>query len=48
MTPVTKLNKAGLNRDAIVVLLCDSTGLPKRTITTVLDALAELKTRYGT
>lgn len=41
-----RLTKLGLNRDAVVVLLRDATGLPKKTIMQVLDGLAELERSY--
>jgi hypothetical protein len=41
-----RLLKSGLNRTAIVVLLHDMSGLSKRDITTVLNNLESLATRY--
>lgn len=41
-----ELQASGLNRKAIVVLLRDATGLGKRDIETVLDALARLRGWY--
>lgn len=45
-TAAVKLAATGLNRKAVVVLLADSTGLAKRTITAVLDGLEDLKQAY--
>ena len=41
-----KLNKSGLNRKAIEVLLHDVTGLARRDIKAVLDALPRLRGWY--
>lgn len=41
-----RLNKSGVNKKAIVVLICDATKLPKKTVTTVLDALPRLRGWY--
>lgn len=43
---VNKLLLSGLNEKAIVVLLRDATGLSKRNITLVLNALAQLREDY--
>jgi hypothetical protein len=43
---VTSLIDSGLNRKAIVVLLRDATGLGKRDIEMVLDALKNLSRDY--
>lgn len=43
---VAKLNASGLNRRAVVVLLRDATGLGKKDIETVLDALPRLRGWY--
>lgn len=37
---------SGLNRDAIVVLLHDETGVPRKQINAVLDGLGALKRNY--
>jgi hypothetical protein len=54
-TAITKISegmqallKSGLNRDAIIVLLHDRTRLPKSTLNTVLNGLAQLKRDYTT
>lgn len=41
-----KLNKSGLNRNAIIVLIHDATKLPKRDIRIVLDSLSRLRGWY--
>lgn len=41
-----KLKASGLNHKAIVALIRDATGLSKRDIDTVLDALARLRGWY--
>ena len=41
-----KLNKSGINRKAIEVLLHDATGLARRDIKVVLDALPRLRGWY--
>lgn len=41
-----KLKASGLNEDAIVVLLHDKTGVPKKTIKAVLDGLRRLRGWY--
>lgn len=41
-----KLNKSGLNKNAIVVLIHAATGIAKRDIITVLDALPRLRGWY--
>lgn len=38
--------RAGVNYEAIVILLSDKTKLPKRTVRKVLDNLNELATTY--
>jgi hypothetical protein len=43
---VAKLNKNGVNREAVVVLMRDYTGLPKKTIVAVLNALPQLERAY--
>lgn len=43
---IDRLLKSGLNRNAVVVLLRDATGVGKRDIMEVLDALASLSKRY--
>ena len=43
-----ELTKTGLNRDAVVVLLAEDTGIGKRTLNKVFDSLNELATRYTT
>ena len=43
-----QLQKSGLNKRAIVVLLQDETNLPMKVITKVLDALPLLAKRYTT
>lgn len=43
---VQALNKSGLNRDAIVILIAAKTSLAKRDIVTVLDALPRLRGWY--
>lgn len=43
---VAKLNQSGLNHRAIVLLLQDSTKLPKRDIEAILTALPRLKGWY--
>lgn len=40
------LQKSGLNRAAIVVLVKDDTGIPKNTINKILNSLADLKRAY--
>ena len=40
------LTKTGLNRRAIILLLQDITGVPKRQIDAVLAAIPQLKTQY--
>lgn len=40
------LKKSGLNKRAVVVLLNDSTGIGKRDIERILDALPQLKKDY--
>ena len=41
-----KLQKSGINREAIVVLIHDMTKLPKRDIGLVLNSLAKMKGWY--
>lgn len=41
-----KLQKSGLNKHAIVVLVCEATKLPKRDVNLVLESLAKLKGWY--
>ncbi len=43
-----ELKKSGLTRNAIVVLLKDATGVPKKQINQVLDGLADLAKTYTT
>lgn len=43
---VTKLNKSGLNKRAIVCLLHDATKLPKKEITLIIDAIPQLERWY--
>lgn len=43
---VNKLLLSGLNEDAVIVLLKDSTGLSKRNIQLVLNSLSQLRTDY--
>lgn len=43
---VRDIFKAGLNRQALLVLLADQCRLPKRTISKVLDSLADLRAAY--
>lgn len=43
---VIKLNKNGLNKTAIIVLIHDKTKLPKKTIKIVLDSLPQLERWY--
>lgn len=45
---MTDLQKSGLNREAIVVLVCNDTKLARRDVNAVLDALRILKARYTT
>lgn len=45
---MTDLQKSGLNREAIVVLVCTETKLSRRDVNAVLDALRILKARYTT
>lgn len=42
------LLSSGLNRRALLVLLCDYTGVPKRQIAKVIDGLEHLKIEYCT
>jgi hypothetical protein len=44
---MTRLLKTGLNRDAIITLIKDDTGLGKREIATVLTSLQTLAKRYA-
>lgn len=41
-----KLQKSGINRKAIIILIQAETKLPRRDITTVLDALPRLRGWY--
>ena len=41
-----ELRRSGLNQKAIIVLIHDATGLPKRDITRVLDSLDMLSSSY--
>ena len=41
-----KINKSGLNRRTVVLLLHDMTKVPKRNIHDILDASKDLVTRY--
>lgn len=43
-----KLSNSGLKRAAIIALVHDSTGLPKRDIILVLTSLEELRTEWCT
>jgi phenylpyruvate tautomerase PptA (4-oxalocrotonate tautomerase family) len=43
---VQKLDRSGLNRKAIVILLQDITKLPRTTIEIVLDAIPKLRSTY--
>ena len=43
-----RLLNSGLNRDGIIALIQDDTGLPKRTISFVLNSLTNLANRYTT
>jgi len=45
---MTDLQKSGLNREAIVVLVCNDTKLSRRDVNSVLDALRVLRSRYTT
>ena len=45
-TAVAFLNSNGLNKKAIVLLLHDATGVGKRDIQTILDALPKLRGWY--
>ena len=45
-TAIQALSKSGLNREAIIVLVKDRTGLPKKTIDLVLNSLEQLKRHY--
>jgi len=42
------LTASGLNQRAMIVLLHDHTGIPKRDIALVLDGLGELRKAYTT
>lgn len=44
---VKKIERGGLNRAALVVLLSDATGLGKRTIERVLRGMDGLRARYA-
>jgi len=41
-----KLSASGLNRDAVVALVKDATGITKKDINIVLDTLVDLKALY--
>lgn len=45
---MTRLLQSGLNREAVVVLLADATGIGKKQIKAVLLGLAELEAQYTT
>lgn len=43
-----KLSNSGLKRTAIIALVHDSTGLPKRVVNSVLTSLEDLRTEWCT
>lgn len=43
---MSRLSKSGLNQQAIVALVHDNTGLPKKTIVAVLSSLMVLRSAY--
>jgi hypothetical protein len=43
---LTRLGKSGLNQRAVVALVHDHNGLPKKTITAVLSSLMVLRANY--